>query len=758
MQKAIESKTAAKRDRPRRSRSEKPRGSQPTAGRGLGKLESGKPSNPSAPMTEKKAMAAIRRKVGPERPGRAPSGRPLTGHEKRNLKGTQMVEVGGKIMPIHAVLAGLGLAKEVAGVVASKSKPAREDRSARAKSAAPVLVRTAVKDMKDPSAYRPVMEEGKLTKDGLSGVTSMAGTMLGNKLKYRGPTIHSVKHRQVRTTDGSFRNCVEVRATEPLGPITGSTTYKCYSFVGNCGNSTMCPWASRISAGFDLFKFEDFCMEFKTEAPSSRQGRVGIMIDYEASDLPPPDRTTFETQKGFVACQPWENLECHMRRPPASHSAFYYVADGMDPDGDPRVTNQFLVNVMTADFTDTEATAITGELFASYTLVLMEETLTNNSSGPVGGWYLQKVQSLAARNNTLAIATAELQGTTVYGCLVAPGDGVQPSVVAGSATGWGVYVTEGNVSDTTMAVSFQLFPPALQAWTTALMQTGGGANNPLRAGSYIVGYTLSFRSAAADGNTGGGSITPSGGVTGHTTVWNTDAQVCNQFLVVRDSAGITMSGWTRIDVSSAVPGMLIITITQDAAAAAHFTLCRFETVRLWAQSVGAGPSSGPQMYFTESKGTVGTTRGICCCPPPCSAADMPIITWDRSSELSTGGTALSLLMDAAKSGRPVAPPKAAIPKSANAAPPPPPDIEECDVKCVAPPCTPVAAAAVKWQVLPAGHDPSLLPIPSPHAGRPSQIEVSERPPRTRSMEPRAAPTAEFAEWIKLRASANAVKS
>jgi len=72
------------------------------------------------------------------------------------------------------------------------------------------------------------------------------------------------------------------------GSVAGSTTFTTqYTFPLNPGMASSFPWLSTQAQQFEMYRFRKLCFEWVPIAPTSTQGDIAFIPDYDASNAPP---------------------------------------------------------------------------------------------------------------------------------------------------------------------------------------------------------------------------------------------------------------------------------------------------------------------------------------------------------------------------------------------------------------------------------------------------------------------------------------
>jgi len=80
-------------------------------------------------------------------------------------------------------------------------------------------------------------------------------------------------------------------------------------FALNPGVSTSFPWLNTLAQNFESYRIDSFCVEYVASCPTSTLGSVSFYIDFDATDSPPLDETSFKNNQGAVTCSSWTNFD-----------------------------------------------------------------------------------------------------------------------------------------------------------------------------------------------------------------------------------------------------------------------------------------------------------------------------------------------------------------------------------------------------------------------------------------------------------------
>jgi hypothetical protein len=343
------------------------------------------------------------------------------------------------------------------------------------------IVATEVKMMKDLESVRSLPSSA-------SGLSSVGAAVNLSRTE----TTRSARVAEISHYPGKRRG-INVKHTEPLGPVAGSTTYAAgvSSALVNPANAVLFPWLSKLAPAFDMYLFNRLKLEYRPTSATNLSGVVGMNFDYEVGDPIPTTRQLFETQQGTKVGQIWEKLACHMYAPACRHNGFYFISNGPAAGGDTRITNQCQLQW----YVDGCASnAPVGELWITYDVDMFESTVYGNNS---------------VVNGTPGVFVAEINPGAASALLASL---INNGRVPGASSQYGVADTGPSGGSTGTTMNLMLVLPYTQ-----------NPNNTITAvqGTYSVTFVLLMDATAGTVGAVNSSLSgPNSGIAFHTTNWN----------------------------------------------------------------------------------------------------------------------------------------------------------------------------------------------------------------------------------------------
>jgi hypothetical protein len=163
---------------------------------------------------------------------------------------------------------------------------------------------------------------------------------------------------------------MRVRHVEYLKDILGSSSFSVENLAVNPGLPTLFPWLSRIASRYEKYRFHKLRFRFETSSATSSTGTLMGVLDYDASDSSPPNKTQLMSQAGAVRSAPWQDVS--FEADPARMRAPRFVRVGSNPSStDVKLydVGNYLIAVQGQSGSD----AI-GELYVEYDVELMIPT------------------------------------------------------------------------------------------------------------------------------------------------------------------------------------------------------------------------------------------------------------------------------------------------------------------------------------------------------------------------------------------------
>jgi hypothetical protein len=180
----------------------------------------------------------------------------------------------------------------------------------------------------------------------------------------------------------SARDGVRIRHREFIGDISSSSTFNNTTYVVNPGIAATFPWLAAIAQNFEEYKFEGLVFEFKStsaDALNSTNTALGTVIaaaEYNSAATAYINKQQMENSMWAVSTKPSCDMmipiECAPNQNPMSSQ---YVRVGDVPSGqDIRMYDLCNVQIATVG---SQATAVVGELWASYDIVLYKPQMSS---------------------------------------------------------------------------------------------------------------------------------------------------------------------------------------------------------------------------------------------------------------------------------------------------------------------------------------------------------------------------------------------
>lgn len=101
--------------------------------------------------------------------------------------------------------------------------------------------------------------------------------------------------------DGS----VQVRHREYVGEVLGSIAFAWDSYPINPGLETTFPWLWPIACRFESYRFESLRFDFEPACPTSTEGSVLLVVDYDAADVGPDSKAVAMGYASSVRSPAW---------------------------------------------------------------------------------------------------------------------------------------------------------------------------------------------------------------------------------------------------------------------------------------------------------------------------------------------------------------------------------------------------------------------------------------------------------------------
>jgi len=154
----------------------------------------------------------------------------------------------------------------------------------------------------------------------------------------------------------------------------------------NPGNSLLFPWLSQIATRFESYNFKALKFVYEPQCPTTSAGTVMQVVDYDASDDPPINKTQMMAYKGAVRSPPWF-CSSNQSDPSDLHKQKSYFVRNTAQSGtqDPRLYD---VGIFFLAFEGAAASSFyAGELYVEYCVEFMTPNLeptVNSGMAAVG--------------------------------------------------------------------------------------------------------------------------------------------------------------------------------------------------------------------------------------------------------------------------------------------------------------------------------------------------------------------------------------
>jgi len=132
----------------------------------------------------------------------------------------------------------------------------------------------------------------------------------------------------------------------------------------------MFPWLSTIAQNYERYKFQMLKFHFRTGAPTSTPGNIGMYVDYDATDPAPTSKLVAYANRNYSDGPIWANSTFVATREDLDRLPSYYVFDGNTTEIDHALdlSDLGVLNVITSMDSSPN---LSGELFVEYEVRLM---------------------------------------------------------------------------------------------------------------------------------------------------------------------------------------------------------------------------------------------------------------------------------------------------------------------------------------------------------------------------------------------------
>lgn len=184
----------------------------------------------------------------------------------------------------------------------------------------------------------------------------------------------AVQLKTVRSSTPNIRSLpdgdVIVSHREYFADVNSTNPFTVVSFNINPGRVTMFPWLSNLAMNYERYKFLSLKVHFRTGAPTTSPGKLGIYADYDATDPAPTTKQLAYANRNFVDCPIWGNCTWTAASEDLRRLPSYYVYDGNTTEVDHALdlSDLGVLNVCTSM---DPSPNLSGELFVEYVVQLM---------------------------------------------------------------------------------------------------------------------------------------------------------------------------------------------------------------------------------------------------------------------------------------------------------------------------------------------------------------------------------------------------
>lgn len=230
----------------------------------------------------------------------------------------------------------------------------------------------------------PVMQNTQVSAPIANGFTGRSGKarMVSN------PNGMKVVHREYVSDiihldpTGGF----EILQNQPINPTNGQ----------------LFPWLAGIASRFETYKFKSLRFIYEPQNSTTSIGTVMLVVDYDASDLPPVDKTQMMSYKGAVRSPAWFACVNVSASSDLNKRMSYYIRNNsQDGEQDPKLYN--VGNLYVAFQGDTPAYTA-GELYVEYEIDLSTPVLKDSIASTVINFTDGEGVNVVAGDNALQAA------------------------------------------------------------------------------------------------------------------------------------------------------------------------------------------------------------------------------------------------------------------------------------------------------------------------------------------------------------------
>lgn len=199
---------------------------------------------------------------------------------------------------------------------------------------------------------------------------------VGSKMVQTTVKAPIAKSSIIRNSEPSYKQgrpgCVLVEKTEYIGEVVSSSTSGATfavvsSYPINIGSVTTFPWASGMSGLYESYVFKRLSFHFRTESPTTTQGFVGLVIDYNPIDPQPATKVAAMDYEESVRGPVWQNFDHVCGQKNLNKRKSYFSRGSLtDASIDPLLYDVGTLYVIAGGVVD--ASQSLGELWVSYSV------------------------------------------------------------------------------------------------------------------------------------------------------------------------------------------------------------------------------------------------------------------------------------------------------------------------------------------------------------------------------------------------------
>jgi hypothetical protein len=219
-----------------------------------------------------------------------------------------------------------------------------------------------------------------------SGARAIAAPDPGSVMQLSAPSANGAMVRTTKAKTANTKNGIRVTHREYIMDVVHSVAdeFELLEFENiNPVNGSLFPWLSTIATRFETYRFERLRFIYEPQTATTALGTVMMVVDYDANDLPPQDKTQMMSYKGAVRSPAWFACCNESDKSDLQKQKNYYtentLAAGTFSDG--RLSN---VGKFVLAFQSESAAYTAGELYVEYDIHLDTPQLQNDSTPSKG--------------------------------------------------------------------------------------------------------------------------------------------------------------------------------------------------------------------------------------------------------------------------------------------------------------------------------------------------------------------------------------